>query len=210
MGTAVGQYATLELLKERLDPKAQYTWAPVEDVLLGKIVDETNQWIESFTETVLAPFVYVDALFDGFRWPRGPVLERGRSLLLLRGIREVTSLEVATGTGAGYAAASGYVLRPGEYEREPGMPADRLTLTSGTFAEGYATIRLSGAGGPAAVPDHVRGVAITIAERAWLASKSGRADEVATMDPDGSMVVTRYVTAEDKRKLERYRAVLAR
>ena len=105
-------------------------------------------------------------------------------------------------------ASTDYYLRPPEQQRLPGMPADRICLSNvGTLSlwpTGYDVIRLTGTGGPAAVPDDVRMVAINIAERSWLASKSGRADQVQTIEADGSVTVTRYVSADDKRWLRRY------
>jgi hypothetical protein len=89
------------------------------------------------------------------------------------------------------------------------MPADRICLSNvgdlATWPTGYATIRLTGAGGPSAIPDDVRMVAVTIAERSWLASKAGRADQVQTIEADGSVVVTRFIAADDKRILRRYK-----
>jgi hypothetical protein len=132
-------------------------------------------------------------------------------LLLPRGIRAVTTLEYAPSTGGSYTEipSTDYFLRPVEHERLTGQAANRITLSNtsgiGTFPTGYSVIRLTGTGGPAAVPDDVRMVAVTVAERSWLASRSGRADEVQTVEPDGSVTVTRYIAAEDKRILGRYR-----
>jgi hypothetical protein len=92
------------------------------------------------------------------------------------------------------------------------MPADRISLSDvgspSIFPRGFGVIRVTGTGGPATVPDDVRMVAVTIAERSWLASKAGRADMVQTIEADGEVLVTRFVAAEDKMTLKRYKRVL--
>lgn len=211
---ATGQYVTLALLKERLDPNSSYTWTAAEDTLLTKVVDETNMWVETFTGLVLAPVTYTNELFDGYPYPTGNVIDHGRTLLVPRGVRAVTTLEYATTTGGSYTTltSSDYFLRPLDQDRLPGMPANRITLSNNgaltSFHRGFGTIRLTGTGGPAAVPDDVRMVAVTIAERAWLASTAGRPDEVQTIEADGSVTVTRFVASEDRRTLGRYKRPL--
>jgi hypothetical protein len=207
---ATGTYVTTALLKERLDPSSQYTWAAAEDTLLGKIIAEVNQWIESFTHVVLSPITYTAATFDGFGSPRGNLLNNGKALFLPYGVRSVSLLEYAPNTGADYVTLDSdfYYLRPLEQDRLPGMPADRICLSDYLspilkFPSGYNTIRVTGTGGPTAVPDDVRMVAITIAAASWQASKSGR-EEVQTIETDGSITVRLFITAEDKRTLKRY------
>lgn len=211
---ATGSYVTTTLLKERLDPNSQYSWAAAENTLLDKLVAETNQWVESFTGTVLAPVTYTAAEFDAWPYPDGNLHDHRRTLYFPWGIRTVTTLEYAPSTGGTFIEidSTDYFLRPNEQDRLPGMPADRIVLSDlggiARFPVGYEVIRVTGTGGPSAVPDDVRMVAVTIAERCWLASKAGRADEVQTVEADGSVTVTRYVAAEDKHTLRRYKRPL--
>lgn len=206
---ATGSYVTTALLKERLDPTSSYTWVTAENTLLDKIVAEVNQWIESFVGVPLTPITYTAQLFDGFGAPHGNLLDHGKTLYLPWGIRAVTTLEYASLTGGDFTEleSTDYYLRPLEQNRMMGMPADRICLSDvGTlpiFPTGYGVIRLTGTGGPTAVPDDVRMVAVTIAAASWQASKSGR-EEVQTIETDGSITVRLFITAEDKRTLKRY------
>lgn len=208
---ATGSYVTTTLLKERLDPNSQYTWSSPETTLLDKLVAETNQWIESFTGTVLAPVTYTTQLFDSFAYPDGNLLDY-RTLFFPWGVRSVSLLETAPSTGGSFTTVDSatYFLRPLDQDRIPGMPADRICMSDlgSYFPTGFAVIRVTGTGGPTAVPDDVRSVAVTICERSWLASKAGRADQVQTVEADGEVLVTRFVAAEDKATLRRYKRVL--
>lgn len=209
---ATGSYVTTTLLKERLDPNTSSTWTTAENTLLDKIVAETNQWVESFTGMVLAPVTYTAQLFDAFDYPHGNLYDGRRTLYVPWGVRTVSLLEFASSTGGTFSTITSYFLRPLDQDRIPGMPADRICLSDvGSpfiFPVGYGVIRITGTGGPSAVPDDIRSSAVTIAERSWLASKAGRADEVQTIEADGSVTVTRFVTAEDRRALGRYKRVL--
>lgn len=210
MATALGSYATVALFKERADVNTDHSWSSPEDTLLGKLADGVNQWIETYTGRVLSPITYTNVTFDGYDFPYGSVVRNGKGLKIRDGIRSVSSLETATATGEDYTAlaTTDYVLWPSEQLRRPNLPAREIHLSNvGTlscFPRGYATIRLTGAGGPATCPDDVREVALTIMQRAWKARQSGQTDEVQTLNPDGSVEVSRFVAWEDKRTLRKY------
>ena len=216
MATAIGTYATTALVKERLDVDTDHTWTAANDTLLGKFCDDVNQWIETYTGQVLAPITYTDALFDGWAYPWGQVVRGGRGLTFPHGIRTVTALSVAPSTGAAFVAATSgdWFFWPGPNERSPAMPARILMLSNlpaGAvyyFPPGYQNIKLTGTGGPATIPDDVRQVAVTTVVRAWRARQSGQADEVATLEADGSVIVSRFVSAEDRNTLKRYQRPL--
>jgi len=214
MATATGAYATTALVKERLDVDTDHTWTAANDTLLGKMCDDINQWIETYTSQVLAPITYTNALFDGYAWPHGAVVRRGRGLLLPYGIRAVSALSVAPSTGAAFVAATSGDWFYWPNEPSPAMPARILMLSdlpTGAvtyFPPGYQNIKLTGTGGPAVIPDDVRQVAVTTVVRAWRARQSGHSDEVATLEADGSVIVSRFVSAEDRNTLKRYQRPL--
>lgn len=203
MPSATGAYVTTALLKLRANIPDT-----ADDTLIGQIVDEVNQYIETYTGRVLAPITYTNQLFDGYAWPRGDVLDDGRTLFVPNGVRSVTTLEVGAYTGASFSTITNDVFL------RNGTPAKHLVLSdypAGAyryFPVGYGNIRLTGTGGPAAIPDDVRGVAIAIAVRAWHGRQSGHTDIVGNDQLTGSPVVSRWVAAEDKRTLDRYQIAL--
>jgi hypothetical protein len=95
-----------------------------------------------------------------------------------------------------------------------GMPATRIVMTDAPtlgfsyFPGGYANIRLTGTGGPSRIPEDIRAVAIATAVRAWAGRQSGHTDVVGTNSITGDPVVSRWVAAEDKMTLERYKPLL--
>lgn len=210
MATAIGAYATIALVKTR----AGIT-DTTDDTLLTSIVEEVNQFIETFTGHVLAPITYTAALFDGWPWPMGAAVRGGKGLLLPHGIRTVTALDVASATGGTFVAATAgeWFYSPGPNEMAPASPArilmlsDRATTVS-WFPPGYQNVKLTGTGGYAAIPDDVRGAALAIAVRAWHGRQSGHTDIVGNDQLTGNPVVSRWVSAEDKRTLERYQSAL--
>jgi hypothetical protein len=54
----------------------------------------------------------------------------------------------------------------------------------------------------------VRGAAIAIAVRSWHGRQSGHTDIVGNDQLTGSPIVSRFVSAEDRRTLERYQIAL--
>jgi hypothetical protein len=196
-------YVTPSLLKQRANiPDTE------DDSLIALICNEVNGWIDNFVGRLLRPFTYTDALFDGWRYPDGDVADYGRSLMVPNGIRSITTLEIASGTGGNFVDVTADTFM------RSGTPATRIVLsnvsTAGfySFPGGYANIRLNGAGGPATIPDDVRGVALAVAVRAWHGRQSGHTDIVGTDQVTGNPVVSRWVATEDKRTLERYQPAL--
>lgn len=206
MATAVGTYVTATLLKERTDiPDTD------DDTLLGKIVDEVNQYIETMTGRVLAPQSAQTWLFDG----RQDVELGGRMLAVPRGVRTVTSLSIALYTGASFAvvATADYFLRPAIQNRKPGWPATYIEFTdypTGSFScfptTGIANIKLIGDVNFEAIPDDIRAVAVATAVRAWHGRQNGQADIVGN-DETGAPIISRYVSVEDKHTLAQYAMV---
>jgi hypothetical protein len=196
-------YVTSELLKLRANIPDT-----VDDTLLEQICGEVNAWIETFTGRILRPFTYTNQLFDGWGYPYGDVTDYGRGLMVPNGIRSITTLEVANSTGGSFVNVTADTFMRG------GTPATRIVLsnmpTAGlySFPGGYANIRLTGAGGPASVPEDVRGVGIAIAVRAWNGRQSGHTDIVGNDQLTGNPVVSRWVASEDKQTLMRYQPAL--
>lgn len=203
MATAVGTYVTATLVKERTDiPDTD------DDTLLGKIVDEVNQYIETMTGRVIAPQDSQTWLFDG----RSDVELGGRILLVPRGVRTVTTLSIADYTGDTFTTVTSgdYFPRPAVQNRKPGWPAtyiefsDRPTGAYSCFpTSGIANIKLVGDVNFEAIPDDIRQVAVVTAVRAWHARQSGMADIVGN-DETGAPIISRYVSVEDKHTLADY------
>lgn len=204
MATAIGTYVTLAQLKERLGIPALTV---THDTLLTEIVDETNQWIESYTGRVLAPIPSATYLFDGYGLASPYVIPLGRL-----GARAVTLLESSTdGTTFSTIPSTRYSLRPLAQDRAlTGEPASYLWMTDGyRLPYGYANIRITMTAGFEAVPDDVRAVAIGIATRAWRGRETGMADVVGN-DETGEAIVTKIIAPEFKRTLDHYRPVMVR
>lgn len=199
MPTAVGTYATLAGAKSRLGISDG-----TDDALLSSLCDSVNGWVEVTTGRILAPLTYAAELFDG---------DGSRILLMPRGIRTLSSLEVAPFTGAPFVATplNDVFLRPVALERAPGWPATEIMMTNVPtpgnvypyFPPGFGTVRLSGAGGWAAIPDEVAEIALTTVVRAWHARQSGQSDVVGT-DETGAPLVSRFVSLRDRITLRRY------
>jgi hypothetical protein len=200
MASAYVQYCTLTQLKNRLGG----TISAASDAVLTEIIEETSQWIESYTGRVLGPVASATYTFDGGGPDNPDIYTLDLSWL---GVRAVTLLETATTTGGAFStvSASNYYLRP--LNPPAGEPFQRIELYNQYFYSGYGTIRVTMTAGFAAIPDDVRSVALAIATRAWHGRQSGQADVVGN-DETGSPIVTRIVAPELKRTLDRYKPVL--
>lgn len=202
MATAIGSYATAALLKSRVAISDS-----TDDTELGKICDQVNQYIESFTKRVLAPIASAQYLYDG---------DGGSELYVplpasgppIGGLRAVTVLEVAPYTGGSYTtlALTDYFLRgsvgmTGPYERL--CLSDRRTSGYGYFPRGYATVRVTATAGWAAIPDDITEVALVAATRAWHAVQTGQSDIVGT-DDMGRPLVSRFFSSRDFGTLRDY------
>lgn len=201
--TSLGQYVTPAMLKLRLG-----LTGTANDLVIDQICDETNQWIESYTGRVLAPIASATYLFDGYGLGSPYLISLGRL-----GARAVTSIEVGTdGVTFGSPLTSTlYTLRPLAQDRAlSGEPASHIYMTTGyRLPRGYGNIRVTMTAGFAAIPDDVRGVAISIATRAWHGRQSGQTDIVGN-DDTGAPIVTKIVAPEFKRTLDHYRPVMVR
>jgi hypothetical protein len=134
----------------------------------------------------------------------------GRCLKVPKGISTGTTLEVATQSqpesGGTYTTvtAAEWFLRPNAQERSPGWPATEIVISniSGSyFAQGYNTVRLTGALGWDSVPYNVQGIAIRAAA-SMLLSAGGKGPQVA-VGPTGSMTVLRNISPADYQSLIR-------
>lgn len=198
MTTAIGAYATAALLKAR----AGIT-DTTDDTELGKVCDQVNAYIETFTRRVLAPVTSATYLLD--------VPEPTRRLYFPRGIRSVSALEVGDYTGAARTALTentDWFLRPAAHDRIPGWPATEIVLADhggarSYFPAGFNIVSLTGTTGWAAIPDDVTEVALTAAVRAWHAVNTGQQDIVGT-DDMGRPLVSRFFSARDLGTLRTY------
>lgn len=204
MATAVGSYATTTNVKLRAGIGTADT---DDDVLIGTICDQINDYVEFVTERPIAPVSGTPTYtFDG---------DGSTVLWFPTGIRTVTLLEVALYTGGDYGTvtATDYFIRPASQNRLNGWPGSRIEFsdqTSGAysyFPEGYNTVRVTGTFGFAAIPDAVTELAEVAAVRAWHARESGQTDIVGT-DEFGKPVVSRFFSARDLMTLKKYSAAV--
>jgi hypothetical protein len=176
-----------------------------DDTLIGSIVDQVNQFIESpqGCGRILAPITSATYLVDG---------DGSRRLYFPRGLRSVTELKIGdyTGDTRDVIVATDYFLRPAAHDRKPGWPAMWIELSDlpagdhSVFAAGYETVSITATTGWNAIPDDIIDVALTTAVRAWHARQSGQADIVGS-DETGAPLVSRYVAGFHWATIKAYR-----
>jgi hypothetical protein len=199
MATAIGTYATTALAKE-----AMGITNATDDVLIGKLVDRVNGWIEWRVGRVIAPIASVTYTFDGNGTNR---------LSVVAGVRAITTLTVAPSTGATAvaAAAADIFIRPVAQERLTGWPgeeiwlSDRPTGSVSIFSRGFGTVAVTATFGWAVIPDEITSIALTCVAAAWARRKEGNVD-VITIGEDGDRTFIAYLSREERRVLEIYTA----
>ena len=202
--TAIGNYAILVDLKRRLSITDS-----TDDTELQQICDWANAGVESCTHRAIASTVLTAAVFDGYA-----ALENGRLMTFEQGIRSITSLEVATNTGASFVTVptTDYFIRPVVQQRDPGWPGTELWMTdipSATntlpyFPPGFANVRITGTGGWAAQPDDVIAIALNAGAGFWR-GRGAAGVETFTIGADGERTFSRSLSYADRQTLNRYR-----
>lgn len=198
-------YCTTELVKVRLGIGTADT---DDDALLDDIVEQTNDYIEAYTWRPIGPTNGGTATFDGYE----DVDPDGRTLFVRQGIRAITSITVATSTGATPVSgtAADFVILPRTQNRKPDWPGfhvrvkDTVTGAVSQFAHGYGDIVIVGDFGWASIPPAIKEVAETLAVRTWHARKTGQADIVGS-EANGEPIVSRYLSTRDKMLLRSFR-----
>jgi len=166
-------YATLGGVKRKLS-----ITDTVDDTVLADIIADVNQDVEDMTGRQVGPATVSGELLDGH-----DALEDGRCLLYPKGIRTVTTLEVASGTNEAFSSvpAADIFLQPPAHLRQPDWPAFEIWMTdvpSATntlpvFLPGYRNIRLTATVGWVAIPSTLTSAAETTAVRTFLSNRSG-------------------------------------
>jgi hypothetical protein len=169
-------YATRGGVKRRMEITDS-----TDDEVLDDIVADVNLDIEDMTGRQIGPGTVSGQLLDGF-----DAIEGGLCLEYPKGLRSVSSLEVASTTGGTFSAVdSGDIyLRPSEHLRQPDWPSFELWLTdipsSGTalpvFMPGRDNIRLSADIGWAAIPSTITSAAEVTVMRTFLSNRGGHVD----------------------------------
>ncbi len=198
-------YATTANVKVRLGIGTADT---TDDDLLGDIVDQTNDYIESYTWRPIGPTAGGTATFDGAE----DVSWDGRSLTVRQGIRTITSITVAPSTGstAVTGTVADFVILPRVQNRKPDWPGfevrikDAVTGSVSIFGHGYGDIVIVGDFGWAAIPPALTELAEVLAVRTWHARKAGQADVVGS-DANGEPIVSRFLSMKDRRLLQSFR-----
>lgn len=169
---------------------------------LWPICRQVSEWIERVVGRALAPLPDATLVLDG-----DDALDR-RRIAVPAGIRNLTSVEVAPGTGGTWdtVPAGEWFLRrlnPLDTTR----PYDLLVLSdvsSHIVWPGLGNVRLTGAFGWPVVPEDVRGVALNLAVAVWRAQSAGGADGVV-IGEDGTRTISRLISSLDWQTLQRYR-----
>lgn len=155
--------------------RAQITDAG-DDAVISLLIDGVSDWIEDRARRKLVPDNAATYLFD---------TSEGSIIYVRRGIRSITSLEVATSdqpdTGGTYTtlAASEYTLRPLPAELRVGWPPDTVIIrgSSPRLRAALNAARITGNFGFAATPPGIIEVAID-AVVAALATRGDAAAQV--------------------------------
>jgi hypothetical protein len=168
------EYATLGGVKRRLDITDS-----TDDAVLSDIIADVNLDVEDLAYRQIGPSTVTNELLDGF-----DALEGGRCLLYPKGIRTITTLEIATATGEDFATvpSTDVFIEPAPYLRQPDWPGFEIWMTdtptstntsSTVFLPGFRNIRLTGEIGWAAIPSTVTSAAETTATRTFLSNRGG-------------------------------------
>jgi len=198
-------YVTTANLKVRLGLGTAVT---DDDGLFDDVCDEVNDWIESYTWRPVGPNAGGTLTFDSYE----DTSDDGYCLYVRQGVRSVTSMTVATSTGAtpGTVDTDDIVILPRVQNRKPGFPGteirfkDYITGPVNLFGRGYGDIVVVGDFGFEAIPPAVVEIAEVLAVRTWHARQAGQADVVGS-DADGEPTVSRYVSGKDRLTLKAYR-----
>ena len=195
-------YASLGSVKLRLGK----TTTTADDII-ESICGQVNVYIESLTQRPIGPDATTVYTVDGY-----DAFEDGRCLLFPRGIRSITTLEVATTTGGTFAtvASADYFLRPTAANRQPGWPATEVWMTdiptssNPYFYPGYANVRITGTFGWAAIPADLREVAEVLAVRAYNWRMSGSTDTSGGSDVGEWLAGRDAMPKRDQLTISRY------
>jgi hypothetical protein len=173
-----------------------------DDDILQVLCEQVNQWLEGRLGRRVGPENGVTYTFDGNGLTR---------LRVIRGIRAVTALTVASTTGATPVAATAadIFLLPPTGDRAPGQPADWIVLSdhpTGSvwyFPVGYGNVRVTGDFGFASIPDDLADIATTCVVSKYRARASAGGDTF-TIGVEGERTFERLLSYEDKLTLRRY------
>ena len=196
-------YATLGSVKTRLG-----ITDTTDDTLLTQLVADMNAAVEDITGRAIGPLTITNELLDGY-----DALEEGRCLPYPKGIRSITTLEVASTTGGTFSTvpAGDVFLRPHAGLRQPDWPAFEIWMsdipaasnTLPVFLPGYANIRLTGAAGWAAIPSTLTKAAETTVAR-WFVARNSGGEDAEGSDDVGLSRVTQYISGQDLATIRRY------
>lgn len=227
--TAIGSYATQAALAAQIGNGQTYAGADV--TLQGLICDRVNQYLESQMGQVVAPISSATYLYDvpphnvgpTYRWFSSTAISpsfvagpthlflpepQGSAVPGIGGIRSATLVEVAPFSGGTYVTLDSrdYFLRGNAGMTGPFrwlVFSDHPVGSYRAWPEGYATVRVTGTAGWAAIPDDLTMLALGVAQRAWNARQAGY-QNVEGVDEQGRPVVARFFQLPDFQTLKGY------
>ena len=183
------QLATVAQVKARLQGTggAGVTWTAADDTLLGELIDQVSDFIQGpeGAGRKLVPEAAQTYTFDTMA---------GNVLRIPRGIRAITTLQVATSnqpdSGGTYITvpAADRLLRPLAVDRPIGWPATEVWISpasSGSivrFGDAMNGAVILGDFGFAAVPPAIASVTIDAVVTAWMTRKLGASGVVGADD----------------------------
>ena len=178
-----------------------------DDTLIGNIVGQVNDYIESQTWRPVGPTAGGTATFDSVE----DCIDN-RTLYVRQGIRSITSITVASSTGETPVAGTpaDFVILPRPQNRKPGWPGfevrikDVVTGSVSLFGIGFGDIVIVGDFGWEAIPPALTELAEALAVRTWHSRQSGQADIVGS-DANGEPIVSRLLSRKDKMLLHSFR-----
>jgi hypothetical protein len=149
-----------------------------DDALIVELIEEVTDWIQGHIHRRLLPDNAATYILD---------TSAGSVIDIPRGIRAVTTLEVATSdqpdTGGTYTAiaAADILLRPSPINRRPGWPATSILIRQsgiGRLVQALNGARIVGDFDFAATPPAAQGVAIDAVVTAFVARQGGASDTI--------------------------------
>lgn len=203
---AAQTYAIASNVETRLFGTTSVT--AINNIIISGLCTQVNEFIERKTLRPIGPDSTSSYTLDGY-----DALENGRLLVFPRGIRTLTSVTIASYTGATPVTIpiGDIFLMPNPATLEPDWPYTEVWMTdipstSNTlpfFSPGMNNIVLTGTFGWAAIPNDLKEVAEVAVVRAFNGRQTGQHDTTGS-EETGVAMISRLFDIRDLRTIEHY------